>query len=81
MTRRIELVGGPLDGAEALPQDNHPPAKAGSIINFPSGQPDGMVHTYEVRKSDPTRADYLGDGYYGPPPADWQPTTVLLGRG
>jgi hypothetical protein len=42
----------------------------GEIINFPSGQPDGMVHLYEVRDSDPTKADYLDDGYYGPHPAD-----------
>jgi hypothetical protein len=62
--RTLELVGGPLDGVEAGPQDNEPPAKAGAIINFPSGQPDGMVHLYEVRETDPTKADYLDDGYY-----------------
>jgi hypothetical protein len=66
----IELVGGPLDGALVSPEDNQPPAKAGAIINFPSDQPDGMVHLYEVRKSDPTKADYLDEGYYGPHQAD-----------
>jgi hypothetical protein len=68
--RAINLIGGPLDGARAEAKDGRPDAAPGSIIHVPSGHADGMVHTYEVRKSDPCRADYLGDGYFGLGPAE-----------
>jgi hypothetical protein len=65
--RVIVLCGGACDGMRTEARDGQPDAKPGAVIHIPSGRPDNLYWAYEVRQEDPTRADYLGAGYFGMP--------------